>query len=156
MSIIGVTGHRELTAAITTHVRAQIVAMLREQPNPLLGLGSLADGADQLFAETVLQEGGRLHVVLPAAGYENTLHDGKTYQRLLAAAAEVTTLDFTEPGPPAYEAAGRYVAERCDLLVAVWDGDTPRGPGGTFAAVSYARSIGKPVRICWPDGAVRP
>ncbi|MEV4313161.1 hypothetical protein [Actinocrispum sp. NPDC049592] len=156
MSIIGVTGHRELTAVIEAHVRAQIAAILREQPQPVLGMSSLADGADLVFAETVLWQGGTLHAVLPALGYQSTVQDAKTYERLLKAADEVTVLEFDEPGPQAYEAAGRLIVEKCDLLVAVWDGAAPRGPGGTAAAVNYAHSLGRPVRICWPDGAIRP
>ncbi|MEU3622433.1 hypothetical protein [Amycolatopsis coloradensis] len=150
------TGHRQLTAGITTHLRAKIVAVLGEQPRPLVGVTSLADGADQLFAASVLEQGGAVHVVLPAAGYEATVRDSESYGRLLAAAAEVTVLDFAEPGPDAYSAAGRYIADHCDLLVAIWDGEAPRGPGGTHAAVTYALRIGRPVRVCWPAEAVRP
>jgi hypothetical protein len=155
-SIIGVTGHRELTPEIRAFVRAQITAILREHVMPVLGLSSLADGADQLFAETVLQEGGHLSVIIPATSYESTVEDSRKYNELLAAAQNVTTLDFGTPGPDAYEAAGKRIVDDCDLLVAVWDGAAPRGPGGTYAAVSYAQRIGRPVRICWPDGVTRP
>jgi hypothetical protein len=151
---VGVTGHRELTEQIRAHVRVRLAGLLGRRP--VLGLSSLADGADQLFAETVLNRGGRLHAVIPAAGYEKTVVDEDAYRRLLAAASRTTVLDFAEAGPEAYGAAGRFIVERCDLLIAVWDGRRARGPGGTFSTVSYARSVGREVAVCWPDGAVRP
>jgi hypothetical protein len=155
MSIVGVTGHRELTPRIRQYVRKELTELLRGR-SPLRGLSSLADGADQLFAHTVLREGGRLHAVIPAAGYVNTIREVHLYQRLLAGASETVMLGFDTPGPAAYEAAGRYIVENCDLLVAVWDGAAPRGRGGTFAAVDYARTIGRELVVCWPTGAVRP
>ena len=35
----------------------------------------------------------------------------------------------------AYERAGRYMVDRCDALIAVWDGENPRGQGGTAEIV---------------------
>ena len=41
------------------------------------------------------------------------------------------------------------------VLVAVWDGQSARGLGGTADVVAYARERGKPVTVIWPEGASR-
>ena len=46
----------------------------------------------------------------------------------------------SEPSP-----VGRYVLDRCDVLVAVWDGQPARGRGGTADIVAMARHCGKPM-----------
>ncbi len=54
-----------------------------------------------------------------------------------------------------FEATARTV-ERCDVLLAVWDGRPGAGVGGTATAVEYAERLGRPVVVCHPDtGAVR-
>ncbi len=52
-------------------------------------------------------------------------------------------------------AAGRAVADRSDLLLAVWDGAPAAGLGGTADIVRYAEERGKAVEIIWPEGARR-
>ena len=42
------------------------------RPVPLIGVTSLAIGADQLFADAVLQLGGELEAVIPFAEYDRT------------------------------------------------------------------------------------
>lgn len=44
-----------------------------------------------------------------------------------------------------YEAVGRYVVRHCDLLLAVWDGTSGAGRGGTQETVDYATRVGVPV-----------
>jgi hypothetical protein len=45
----------------------------------------------------------------------------------------------------AYERAGRYVVDRSDAIIALWDGEPARGQGGTAAIVAYARKRGVPL-----------
>lgn len=158
MTVIGVSGHQNLPEAARRHAENDIQALLARQDTPFTGMSSLAEGADQLFAELVLTAGGRLHVVIPSRDYETTLegHALDTYRRLLAAAEETTRLPFDTPGEPAYHAAGNYIVEHCDLLVAVWDGHGARGLGGTGDAVAHARELGRDVLVSWPRGVRRP
>jgi hypothetical protein len=51
--------------------------------------------------------------------------------------------------------AGRTVADRCDLLLAVWDGQPAAGLGGTADVVSHATYRGKSVEVVWPEGSSR-
>lgn len=157
MTFIGVSGHQRLPEVVRAHVERELRAFLSGQAAPVTGVTSLAEGADQLFAEAVLDVGGALHVVVPARGYEEQFEDeaGVAYRRLLAAAERVTTLDYDVPNEAAYHAAGRLVVDRCDLLVAVWDSEPARGLGGTGDAVAYARESGREVLIIWPDGIRR-
>ena len=49
-----------------------------------------------------------------------------------------------------YEAAGRHVVDRCDVLVALWDGEYNGKRGGTGEIVRYARreiETGRPLQI---------
>jgi hypothetical protein len=157
MTVIGVSGHQRLPQEAYLYAERELRKLMAEQPKPLIGLSSLAVGADQLFAEAVLKCGGTLRAVVPSQGYKNTF-DGSarvTYSHLLAAAQTVETLDYVEPGEAAYNAAGLFIVEHCDLLVAIWDGKQARGLGGTADAVAHARKLDRPVMIIWPKGLER-
>lgn len=156
MTRIGITGHQSLPEAAIDYITQGIRGVLANYDD-VVGYSSLAAGADQIFAAEVLAAGARLHVVIPSAGYAATLDGDATthYDRLLAAASGTTELPFTSPGEAAYEAAGRWIAEHSDVLVAVWDGRPARGQGGTADAVAHARQLDREVRIVWPTGLTR-
>lgn len=156
---VGCTGHQSLSPSTRRDVAAAIASVLAGQSqDTLVGFTSLAQGTDQLFAFAVLAAGGQLHAVIPSLGYEESFTSDKardTYTALLALAADTTTLPFAEPSEDAYLAAGHEVANRCDTLVAVWDGHEAAGKGGTGDVVTYARARGLDVRVVWPAGARR-
>jgi hypothetical protein len=111
---------------------------------------SLAVGADQLFAEVVLELGGRIEAVIPFEGYESKFEigpDREKYQTLLGHATNVTTLAAKSTEEESYFAAGQLVAETADKLLAVWDGKEAEGLGGTADVVAYAKHIGTPVVV---------
>ena len=157
MTTIGISGHQNLPDIARRHAERDIRALLASQAEPVTGLSSLAAGADHLFAQLLLAAGHRLHAVIPCRGYADTFNPGDLaiYQKLRAAATEVTELDFAEPSETSFDAAGKYVAEHCDLLVAVWDGQPAHGLGGTGDAVAHARALGRDVLISWPEGIRR-
>jgi hypothetical protein len=139
-------------------VTAALAAEIAKVDDGLVGLCSLAVGADQIFAHVLLASGGHLHAVIPCQGYADTFADEAArheFERLLSAAREVTELPFSEPSEEAFMAAGRAVADQCDLLLAVWDGQPAAGLGGTADVVSHATGRGKFVEIVWPDGSSR-
>jgi hypothetical protein len=154
--LIGVSGHQALNARTTELVRAALRDLLAGEP--FTGITCLAAGADQIFAETVLELGGRLLVIRPCQRYEEAFSDASgaaRYHSLLAAARDVVPMPFDEPSDEAFLAASREVVDRAEHVIAVWDGHHVGGPGGTAGVVEYARSIGKRVSIVWPDGARR-
>jgi hypothetical protein len=153
----GITGHRVLPSGIAEQA---VEHWRRTLPSgsALHGVSSLADGADQLFAEHVLASGGSLEVILPCAGYAGSLISDRSRVRLrelVRASVTVRTLAYPEPSEQAYLAAGHALVDRCDHLFAVWDGLPARGLGGTADVVAYARSRGCPVTVLWIPGVHR-
>ena len=45
----------------------------------------------------------------------------------------------------AFQAAGQWIVDRADILLAVWDGQPARSMGGTTETVEYARARRKQV-----------
>jgi hypothetical protein len=123
----------------------------------LIGLSCLADGADQIFAQAVLDLGGRLEAVIPAEQYRERLPDEAKpeYDALFAQAVAVHRFDFDESTAEAHMAASIGMVKKADRLFAIWDGEPARSYGGTADVVAYARERGTPVTVIWPAGAWR-
>jgi hypothetical protein len=158
MARIAISGHRGLSAATTTMLDAELRSKLADHdPDELVGLSCIADGADTLFAEAVLDRGGHLEVLVPAKEYRTGLpaDHHPTYDRLLDAATIVRTLPYRESTSESHMAASRLMLEHAERLYAIWDGLPARGHGGTGDVVAEARRLGIPVTVIWPDGATR-
>jgi hypothetical protein len=172
---IGVTGHRTLhgiTAlstclhsflnsgyleALTPEAR-QIVSTAKNAPITFSIISPLAEGADRLAAQVALQHGCALEALLPMPQeeYEKdfTTHESKReFRELLAQSQRVTV---TECGAPlddpnyrqkSYLRVGEETVARCDILIALWDGEPSRGIGGTADIVALALEQKKPVFI---------
>ena len=156
---IAISGHRGLPAATEQLVDQAIRDQLASDATDdnLVGLSNLADGADQIFARAVLDAGGQLEVIIPAAHYRDGLpeaaHAG--YDSLLSAASQVDRLGYIESTAEAHMAASEAMLARADRLYAVWDGKPARGYGGTADVVAEAQRRGVPVTVIWPEGASR-
>lgn len=150
---IGVTGHRMLAEVdrIAAGVDEAVGLLEHAAPGEWTVITALAEGADRLVAERLLRRRGtRLVVILPMAAeeYERDFADARSraaFRRLLARGDEVVVLRPRPSREAAYVAAGLAVLERCDILIAVWDGQDELGPGGTAAVVAEARRRAKPV-----------
>ena len=134
-------------------------------------LSALAEGADRIVARAVLEHPeASLLAVLPLT-VEDYFEDFKTdvskqeFREFLSKSNRTVMLrkrniredrqdplDKHELRNEAYEAAGRYVVNHCDLLFAVWDGGPARGRGGTAEIVEYALRNNRPVIQIWEDG----
>lgn len=166
--VIGVTGHRKL--ADEARLAAKIDAVLDEivkqaagegraggAPAPrLCVISPLAEGADRLVAKRVLaRQGAALEAVLPmdevdyAADFKSEA-SRLEFRDLLARARAVRWMSRAPSRDEAYAAAGRYVVDHCDVLIAVWDGRQANGPGGTADVVAYARSRARGLFIVEP------
>lgn len=156
---IGITGHMDLTASSVGLVRAALLETLAPHvPDGLTGVSCIAAGADSIFAEVVLEVGGGLEVILPAADYRERkvkADHAEMFDRLVRRAESVRVMPYAVSDRAAYEAANEALLESVNLLVAVWDGRAPADRGGTASVVEQARSKGLEVRIVWPDGAER-
>lgn len=146
---IGITGHQRLRDPDDwTDVRHDLEAFLRGIPSPLVGVTSLAAGADQIFAEVVLGLGGALECVVPFQGYERTFasdEERDAYFGFLGKCQRKVLLERTGTDGEAFWTAGRRVVDESDAIVAVWDGRAPGGLGGTADIVSYAEQRGKKI-----------
>jgi hypothetical protein len=152
--LVGVTGHRKLddTERLVERVREaleKIRGMVPFRPGTAVVLdilSPLAEGADRLVArEVLLSPSSELEVVLPldrecymtdfaAAGSK------AEFLQLLSQARSVKELAPGGERTIAYERAGRYVVDHCDVLIAIWDGEPAAGKGGTAEIVEYARA----------------
>jgi hypothetical protein len=178
---VGVTGHRALPDAdldglkveaarqfralkseiLRLHAADQAAAMPLYAPTPpnLRCLCGLAEGADVILAEAALAEGWTLVAVLPFAREEfaKDFVSAKArarFQALLAKAASVTELegDRRRGGEP-YAHIGELIVEHSDMLLVIWDGLPPRGPGGTGDVVQRAFDRGVPVAALSHSGS---
>src|SRR5262249_12496968 len=130
MMRIAITGHRGLPTATERLVDRAIRQQLAAYPgSDLVGISNLADGADQLFARAVLDAGGQLDVIIPAAKYRDGLPEDvyATYDALLSRVTSVHRLDRIESTEDAHMAASQAMLHRADRLFAVWDGKPARG-----------------------------
>jgi hypothetical protein len=155
---IGMSGHQDIPEEAIAFVRRSITGILSKFGDDLVGVSSVAAGADQLFASLILEHGGRLHIIIPSEGYETTFsapHDLGQFRSLLKRADTVEKLTYAEPSEDAFLAAGRRVVDNSDLLLAVWDGQPAKGKGGTADIVKYARDRGCKVEVIWPPGMKR-
>jgi hypothetical protein len=149
---IGITGHQKLdNSDWWDWVEQELINLLdkfsEESGNDLIGVSSLAVGADQLFAELILRFEANLHAVIPFPGYEKTF-DAKgldKYKKLVEQATEVETLNAKSTDEESYFAAGKRVVELSDVVIAVWNGKKAAGLGGTGDAVDYARQNNKKI-----------
>jgi hypothetical protein len=155
MTRIAVTGYVNLpddrVEWVTDSLRARLVDVIAPGWR---GITCLARGVDQLFAGLVLALHGSLQVVLPALDYElNGIDDGnrERFRALLAQADAVDTLPYPTSDREAYLAASEEMLRRCDLLLAVWDGNPSRQMGDTADVVRRAGEMRIPVTIIWPD-----
>jgi hypothetical protein len=157
MHRIAISGHRGLSGPTADLVDKAMRAALAEHAPDVTGISCLADGSDQIFARAVTDLGGKLEVIIPAARYRAGLpaEARPGYDRLLAQAAAVRRMPFTESTSESHMEASKAMIDQADELFAVWDGQPARGYGGTADVVAYAREHGTPVRVIWPHGAER-
>jgi uncharacterized phage-like protein YoqJ len=138
---------------VLDHVVRRIIAA---HPEGVTFLSGMAQGVDTWAAEIVIAQrlaGARaahLIAVVPVEGHEERLWPQaaqERYRTILARADEVVVLQRPSGVPTRGQATGwlharnRWMVDRADLLVAVFDGS----PGGTAETVSYAHRRGVPV-----------
>lgn len=155
---VGITGHSNLTPDSVPVVAEALGKVLADLGEPVVGVTCLARGADQIFASAVLETGGEIDVVLPAADYRDrkVKPDNRAeFEALISRATHVQVLPFETSNRAAYMAASEAVLSGVEHVVAVWDGQPSDGHGGTGDVVAAARERGVPVTVVWPDGAKR-
>ena len=155
MSSVGVTGHRHLAEIerVSTGIERALARIDSEMVRGVLSvLSALAEGADRLVAKCALAQhpAARLIVPLPLPR-EEYLRDFASdeskheFVKLLERADEVIELPPQPSRSDAYRAAGLYILDHCDVLIAVWDGKEGQGTSGTAAIATEARQRKLPI-----------
>jgi len=157
---VAVTGHRlnQLPEAERPRIKSEIARCLDEcecaaraatgAPARCVLHSAIAEGADRYAADAALARGWRLVTPLPfsVVRYEEDFPDQESkehYQRLLWASRRILPVSDdvvakTEGGGAApYAAVGRALIDKADVLLCVWNGLPPKGPGGTSEVAAF-------------------
>jgi len=167
--VIGVTGHRDLRDQDVQTLEREIAAIIErlrhdylhgDGETPIIVLSSLAEGADRLVARVALAHGARLVAPMPMPideyrrDFEPGLKAGNAaeFDALLAQAIAAPVVPFTPGNSLAavradsakreeqYRAAGLFIAQHANVLIALWDGNGgAMRPGGTAEVVAFKR-----------------
>jgi hypothetical protein len=172
--VIHYCGHRVGALGAFPREREQDVAAAvaeeLERRQPAYAYGSLANGADIICAEALLERGVELHIVLPFARdefVETSVADAgaswiERFEQCLAAATEVRYA--TDDAFLGDDVLYRYASElamglallRARFLdadvqqIAVWDGEPARGAAGTAIDVATWTRSGHPTTVIAP------
>ena len=131
--------------------------LFHSDPPVLRVVSPLAEGADQIVARAGLELGCELHALLPferndyLATFSEKARIGSPsavveFERLLQKATAVFSLDGALANRDrAFEFLGKLLVKQVDLLIAIWDGQSAAGPGGTERVVRNALAQGVPV-----------
>ncbi|HEY60287.1 MAG TPA: hypothetical protein G4N92_06340 [Anaerolineae bacterium] len=146
--VIGATGHRLIinNQSVMMGIDKALNRICHEYPgHELVCYSSIAEGADRLIAQKVLATpGGQLFAVLPfdTEKYAKDFLSDESKQEFeifMEKAVDVAVMPAANSREDSYLAAGKYVLNKCDVLIAVWDGNPPGGVGGTGQIVNFAR-----------------
>lgn len=155
--VAGVSGHREeaLQDADLDLLRGRVDGVLGVLSARRWGVlvSGLAEGADRLVARRALRTGWTLRSLLPFTPdrYEDDFASADSraaFRRLLAQSSSIEIAPGVEGGDDRdgpYAVQGRILVARISVLIAVWDGQPARGPGGTGDVVEHALEAGRAV-----------
>jgi hypothetical protein len=158
--VVGITGHRDIRekdrAPLQSAIKSILLELKSKYPStPLIVLSALAEGADQLAADVALSEEIRARLLVPMpmsrAAYEEDFAGNSLaqFRSLLSHADGFFELPLVEgsdvprmsqQGPERnlqYETAGKYIAQKSQILIALWDGVETNLVGGTASVVKF-------------------
>lgn len=136
-----ITGHRPNRIPDEKKTREMIREVLHElQPQSVYQ--GMAAGVDVWTAAEAWREKIPFESVFPWKGHRTVPQLSLDW--LIKNALEVHVLNQAEsyPGAFVYESRNRWMIDRSEVVLAVWDG-IPKG--GTFNAIKYARELGLPI-----------
>lgn len=151
-TIVGFAGHRNID---NPKVVAQSICMaldrLTVKCGRLAAISSVAAGSDTFFVEEVARRTLPFLLVLPfpKARFQKDFRpaDWQRVEPLIAQAIHVEEVRDPESDQEAYMETGTRIADKADVMIAVWDGKPSAGLGGTGDVVAYSRELAKPL-IC--------
>ncbi len=148
---VGFSGHRKVPDETKSRqlIRDFLAAQRESHHGIVYGVSSAASGGDQLFAESCLELGIPLRILLPRPAEQfRADFDDASWQRTVRIMENAVSVEVTgrneSRNEQFYDCGIQTVAES-QLLVALWNGLPSRGAGGTQEMVAYARKIGHPI-----------
>ncbi len=158
---VGFTGHRRLSdpAPAARAVRRAFDDIATHTGARLVGISSIASGADTLFAEELARRDAPWLLLLPFPldNFRNDFEPDEwaRVEAVLPRALSTQVEPQTERRDDAYLTCGHRTVDESDVLIALWNGDPAAGVGGTADVVAYARAQQKP--LLWihePSGEI--
>jgi uncharacterized phage-like protein YoqJ len=153
-----VTGHRpprlglgytqDDNLRLTRFARERLSLLAAELDSPAFLVAGMAQGWDQACAEAALNMGWLLVAAVPFQGQESKWPDEaqRRYYDLLDRAWKVHVVCPGGYSPRKFIRRDRWMVDHAAEVLALWDRTQK---GGTWDTVSYARSLGRPLRNAW-------
>lgn len=151
---IAVTGHRFIdhNSTLINSVRQLLTKFSRNHADSDIYLYSaLAEGSDQLIAN-LIKEFPKIKLIVPLPlSIDEYLQDFESKQakqnfhELLNIAHHIINLPINKDHETSYQNLSKFLAEECDFLIAIWDGEYSNKKGGTGEVVRSAIELEKPV-----------
>ena len=151
---LGVVGHRILIEKEKILASIDNALDMIEKcfhPSAINVVSVLAEGADRLVVQQILlRENSQLTAVLPMpeAQYRDEFkieESENEFTELFQQAGQKIQLSLKDNHDQAYQAAGQYMLDQCDVLILIWDGQKSQGPGGTGEIAKAARERAMPL-----------
>lgn len=155
--VIGFTGHRSgydeaVVGPVLREVLTDLQTRIRSAGGKAIIYSSIAEGADTLFVEIARGLGLTIHLILPLEEEEfsKDFSSHSAWERAKAQIDLVRAQPYRETirhstgeshRPACYYDQGMQMLEACDVVVAVWNGETARGSGGTGQIIAQARAM---------------
>src|SRR5690242_2888513 len=145
--IITFSGHRppkiggfRIPNPIYDHINKELKKLL-EEIKPDKAISGMALGFDQWAAEVCLDLNIPFIAAVPHIGQEKMWpqESKDNYEYLISKASEVVIVSEGCYAPYKMQIRNQWMADRCDKLIACFDGSA----GGTYNCIQYAKSIGK-------------
>jgi hypothetical protein len=114
-------------------------------------VSGLAEGADRMAAQAAIEQDLALTAIVPFTvdSYEQDFEEQSSraeYRELTRKATKVLALcGDRKRKPRAYEIAGLTLIDNSDIILAIWDGRTSAGRGGTTELIECAARSGLPI-----------
>lgn len=144
-----VTGHRDIPAERIDHIKTSLEYEVDRAISDgfTCFLSGFADGADLLFAGIVAERIAKnptlkLIAAIPYRRRLDTLQKSGRTKALIDLCAEIY-IAAEEYHPSVYAKRNRYMVERSDRVIAVYDG---REKGGTVGTIRLAHTLKKELR----------
>lgn len=142
--IVAGTGHRieKIGDRIGAVISATRDLVLELRPDHIIS--GMATGFDQALAAVARDLGIPWTAAIPFPGQHLRWPEAaqEEYHRLLEHAADIAIVSPSYEGPWVMQRRNVWMVDRCELLIACWDGSS----GGTANCLKYAERVDRVVR----------